>query len=347
MDVREIFKSLKYGLAYDQATLDLGLTYRAFQKELLQLGEGRIPNNPRILDLCCGTGESTLELALIPGAKITGIDYSEEWLKLAEFKFGRGPLTSKDQTTLAERIRVDHPYPAMIGERVDVWDLAQHLTSIQEAFKSLGARVRFVHRDASDIEGTGEPYHLVNNNQGIHHFRKYMPNDGTILPNLDYEAYEARVLQAVHGVLVPHGLFLFNTSGADYKFRNDGLNRSHILEHPFYKAFQKELMQLMNRETPEERHFSFSWHDIHRILENARFMELEHRTQAWEHAPERLVEICVVGGHMAIMQNMTALPSRHERQAMLEEAVTKAYEHARPTDKPVMEYVVHFAAQKV
>lgn len=42
-----------------------------------------LPQNPRILDLCCGTGYESMRLEKL-GAEVTGIDFSEESIKIAK-----------------------------------------------------------------------------------------------------------------------------------------------------------------------------------------------------------------------------------------------------------------------
>ncbi len=42
-----------------------------------------LPQNPRVLDLCCGTGYESMRLEKL-GAEVTGIDFSEESIKIAK-----------------------------------------------------------------------------------------------------------------------------------------------------------------------------------------------------------------------------------------------------------------------
>lgn len=42
-----------------------------------------LPQNPRILDLCCGTGYESMRMQKL-GANVTGLDFSEESIKIAK-----------------------------------------------------------------------------------------------------------------------------------------------------------------------------------------------------------------------------------------------------------------------
>jgi len=42
-----------------------------------------LPKNPRVLDLCCGAGYESMRMQIL-GAEVTGVDFSEESIQIAE-----------------------------------------------------------------------------------------------------------------------------------------------------------------------------------------------------------------------------------------------------------------------
>ncbi len=55
-----------------------------------------LKGNEHVLDLCCGTGKSTLAcLNVLPEGKVTGVDNSEEMLAVAEKKFSKEIASGK------------------------------------------------------------------------------------------------------------------------------------------------------------------------------------------------------------------------------------------------------------
>ncbi|MCX7744452.1 MAG: class I SAM-dependent methyltransferase [Flavobacteriales bacterium] len=69
-----------------------------------------LKGNEHVLDLCCGTGKSTLAcLGVLPNGKITGVDNSEEMLAIAEKKFSKEIQSGKVEFMLKDAMKLDFP----------------------------------------------------------------------------------------------------------------------------------------------------------------------------------------------------------------------------------------------
>ncbi|MCP4762500.1 MAG: methyltransferase domain-containing protein, partial [archaeon] len=79
-----VFTGSQYSIQYQQISEDLGI-YHTFANESIELLKPQV--GTKVLDLCCGTGNSTCALfAYQPNITVTGIDSSREFLDLAEIK---------------------------------------------------------------------------------------------------------------------------------------------------------------------------------------------------------------------------------------------------------------------
>jgi ubiquinone/menaquinone biosynthesis methyltransferase len=69
-----------------------------------------LKGNEHVLDLCCGTGKSTLAcLNVLPEGKITGVDNSEEMLAVAKKKFSKEIASGKATFILKDAMNLDFP----------------------------------------------------------------------------------------------------------------------------------------------------------------------------------------------------------------------------------------------
>lgn len=86
--VYRVFERIADG--YDRANnrISLGMQ-RDWKRMLLRHMTSRLRCSADVLDVCCGTGDISIGLAdALPGARITGIDFSPAMLKVAESKGG-------------------------------------------------------------------------------------------------------------------------------------------------------------------------------------------------------------------------------------------------------------------
>lgn len=123
--------------AYD-ALIGLALRERTFKSALIE--QARLQPGHRVLDVGCGTGTLTIEIAKrCPGGAVTGVDGDPEILRLAERKAAKSNA----------RVRLDHalasalPYPDESFDRVVSSLFFHHLSwpekerAAREAFRVL------------------------------------------------------------------------------------------------------------------------------------------------------------------------------------------------------------------
>ncbi len=98
MNVAELFTGI--APSYDRLNHLLSLNLdRRWRRALV--ARARLPERPVVLDACTGTADLAIELALrVPGASITGIDFSEGMLELGRRKAASLPLRA--DLTLAQ-----------------------------------------------------------------------------------------------------------------------------------------------------------------------------------------------------------------------------------------------------
>ncbi|MDW7674390.1 MAG: demethylmenaquinone methyltransferase [Bacillota bacterium] len=89
------------------------------------------------LDICCGTGMITMELAKVVGndGKVTGLDFSENMLKVAQSNIEEFPL--KDSITLIQGNAMELPFPDNSFDCVTVgWGL-RNVPDIYQVVKEM------------------------------------------------------------------------------------------------------------------------------------------------------------------------------------------------------------------
>jgi ubiquinone/menaquinone biosynthesis C-methylase UbiE len=81
--------------------------YREWQRSLLESIERSTLKVQTLVDLCCGTGNSTIAWALQPGWKVLGIDSSSAMLRRAKAKSSRVTWVKQDLRNLKLDIKAD------------------------------------------------------------------------------------------------------------------------------------------------------------------------------------------------------------------------------------------------
>jgi len=106
--VRDMFNGIarRYDLMNTLMSFGRDRAWRKYAIRRARIGAGM-----KVLDVCCGTAEFTLEIArrVGPGGHVTGLDFSEEMLAV-----GRQKIEASDtaeQITLVQGNAMDLPYP--------------------------------------------------------------------------------------------------------------------------------------------------------------------------------------------------------------------------------------------
>lgn len=334
-----IFDSFEYALQYEQLSLDTDQSYKRFAETSVSLVEAT--GVSKVLDLGCGTGISTCVLFdKFEDIKVVGLDRASLFLKMASYKFGK----LEDTEEVFETIKKKDYYPGILRKEGDIKDLEEHLRVIFRDYKKFKDNVVFYCKDASELYSIDEgEFDYVLANQFIHWLRK----EGIKLgdrPNLDYERI---VLQQVRNKLKLGGRFGFNTSGADFRFDDQNLNDIHVLEHPFYIAFNKSLHSQLDLDFISTRNYTFDHDEIARIMDENGFKILGNESVVINRNPKSLIEVCLIGGHMQIFQKANISLNIEERTKILKDALSYALRVSSPGIKPYIETGAHYLVRKV
>lgn len=119
--VREMFDSIagKYDLLNTLMSLGMDAGWRQFAVK-----RAKVKSGDRVLDICCGTGKITMELARVVGKSgtVTGLDFSSSMLEVANRELEGFDL--KDVITLVQGNAMDLPFPDHSFDAVTVgWGL--------------------------------------------------------------------------------------------------------------------------------------------------------------------------------------------------------------------------------
>lgn len=106
--VREMFNGIagRYDLMNTLMTFGMDRLWRKFA-----IRRARVDGGMKVLDVCCGTAELTMELASTvgPNGQVTGLDFSEQMLEVGKQKVAASPL--RDTITLVQGNAMDLPFP--------------------------------------------------------------------------------------------------------------------------------------------------------------------------------------------------------------------------------------------
>ncbi|NLC39128.1 MAG: demethylmenaquinone methyltransferase [Clostridia bacterium] len=136
--VHQMFSSIadKYDWMNRVMTFGLDNSWRRFAVEKAQLPAGGCA-----LDVCCGTGKITLELAKKAGkkGKVIGLDFCEEMLKVAQVNLSGHPL--KDRIELVQGNAIALPFS---DNSFDCATIGFALRNVPDLVKALQEMIRVV-----------------------------------------------------------------------------------------------------------------------------------------------------------------------------------------------------------
>lgn len=345
----DVFKDEKFAMHYEQVNLNLDDVYGQFANTLIALMG--LNDDSRVLEIGSGSGISASKLFTAnKSTTLVGVDKSKPLLDIARLRFGQ----ADNLDSYLEVIAKENYYPKIIGEFVEIMDLADHLKMQRAEYSKFGERIELHQKEAHEIDGISEePFDYVFTSQVFHWLRKY--DGGTAEnPNLDYER---EVLQKVRDNLKPGGLFAFNTTGWDFGFDVEFRNDIHLSNHPFYKAFRKYIDEQISKLTKKEgeeapqpaqetgRIYTLTNDEVERITAENGFKVVDKKYTTIEFEPNRIVEFCLIGGHMQIFQKEGIEATMEEREEILRDAVRYASERTSPELTPVVETGVHYVVE--
>lgn len=332
-----VFKDNKYAIQYEQFNLNLGNPYGKFARAAIDLA--KISPDSCVLDLGCGTGVSTSTLFdKVKGIKVTGVEQSEEFLKIARLKFGL-----LDNPAIFQEIKEDHPYPKILIDICGMGDLEAHLKECTNRYGRYKQKVNFYCKDASKLKETAEKdFDYVLASQVIHWFRKKNVKPGEA-PNLEYER---EVLQEVRNKLKRGGLFVFNTNGADFEFNENSMNDKHMYKTPFFKAFKESLNSQLDSGSVSGQHYTFNHSEIERIMKENGFTIEDSKSVKIEFDPDNFKQICLISGQMQIFEKGNINISADERERILGKALDYALKKSSIEERPFFEMGINYVVKK-
>lgn len=141
---------------YDRqaANYDKGRSRALFEARWLTRFSNALPEGARVLDLGCGAGEPIAAWLMAEGFQLTGVDFSDEMLKIARNRWPEGDWRVADMRT----IELGETFAGIVA-----WDSFFHLTPVEQraAIPRLAAHLLpngllmvTVGPDASEVTGT-------------------------------------------------------------------------------------------------------------------------------------------------------------------------------------------------
>ena len=344
-----VFDSLSYAALYELDNLLFDNGYGKIARDSINLAD--IAKGSRGLDIGCGTTCKLVDM--VPGIKVKGIEKSGAFLNLAKVKFGYGDL----KRTL-ENIGEDRHLPEILKKhRRNLPGLAYHLLVHERKYgpHSKDGVVELESGHAAEValkEGE-EPFDFALLNQVIHWFIN-SPPEGESHPE-----YQRKALTAINNTLRPGGKLIFNTSGADFRFHDERINRGHFMFHPYYQIFNQEVArrlggEIVDAERFEDRTYTFDDSKIREMLDNTGFRVTGTAMIGKDYEDFSLMrELCIVGAHMTLFETNwersgTDKPmlSEEDRNLILEEALEVAERESSVDAQPVREGIAHYVAIK-
>lgn len=223
--------TLKYGLLdYERSWLPGEKYYEPSARIQAELAGG-IKDGNVVIDLGCGTGNSTFVLASSNPefARIFAIDPSQGFLRIAQYKFGKIPEEKWED--LIKGLSVDSK-------------VIENIQRIKEKSKSFNDKVEIIRSRGDQLPLLSDSVDRIHCVQSLH-WMGFADNDieGNNISHLKLS------LNAMRRVLKLGGVLIFDESGFHFDFgeaehKSQKINDLHILKHPFNLEFVENLYKV-------------------------------------------------------------------------------------------------------
>lgn len=343
--------TFKYGLEeYEKFWLPGEKYYEPSAKIQAELAGG-IKDEDIVVDIGCGTGNSTFVLASSNPEfqRIFAIDPSQGFLRIAQYKFGE--MSEQQWNKLTRDLAID---PEVIKNIQRIKEESSGFKDKIEVIRSRGDQLPFPSNSVDRI-------HCV---QSLH-WMGFADNDneGKDISHLKLS------LKSMRRILKPEGVLIFDESGFHLDFEEDEhdgqrINDLHILNHPFYQEFVRNLYQIFQergftdiRTKPEKvnkYHHMFNLELIQQLLSETGF-ELEfvngkpYKFHTESRSEDDLLNI-IKGGSAMVHFTTPELLELHdeEKSRIINEALKQTLEEKENLlQAPCLETYAFFVAKAV
>lgn len=132
--IKQIFNDIAYRYDIVNSVMSLGM-HHYWRKQLIR--KANIHAGLRILDVCCGTGKITFDLARQtgPSGYVFGVDLSEQMLAIAQQHLSRSPFQPIVEFKQADTQCL--PFPDNLFDRVTIGYGLRNVPNIQTVLKEL------------------------------------------------------------------------------------------------------------------------------------------------------------------------------------------------------------------
>jgi 2-polyprenyl-3-methyl-5-hydroxy-6-metoxy-1,4-benzoquinol methylase len=236
-------------------------------EKVLERFEGQFPMRPglRYLDMGCGSGELTLELARILGGNVTGVDFLPRFVDRARARAAAEGLEDAAHFVCADLHAWEPPHPFDV---VFSFDALEHIANPRAFMARMGD---FLAPDGVAIVSFGPLFHSPFGDHMSGFFRRQLPWRGVLfsepaLMRVRREFYRptdpARRYQEVAGGLnlMRYSEFLEHARAAGWRFRY--LRTNAFLRNPALRGINRTVCSL-----PVVRDYFI--HNVYAVMERA------------------------------------------------------------------------------